>query len=145
MSTRQTLEIQYPRPLQNPSLPAAIFHFGWQIETLAESFSWHDLHAAANYLFMDDNLITSPDAVRRAFLGPFNERVDRFNELMLDKIDGDHKTYHSHDTIKELDDRKPTSHWLSKHSSASARKAASIQVAGISPSRWSPITAGGTG
>ena len=25
--------------LQNPSLPPAIFHFGWQIETLAESFS----------------------------------------------------------------------------------------------------------
>jgi len=28
--------------LQNPSLPAAIFHFGWQIETLAESFSWQE-------------------------------------------------------------------------------------------------------
>ncbi|KAN0066774.1 PIF1-like helicase domain containing protein [Elaphomyces granulatus] len=63
-----------------------------------------DLHAAANYLFMDDNLATSPDAVRRAFLSPFNERVDRFNDLMLDKVDGDHRTYHSHDTIKELDD-----------------------------------------
>jgi len=49
-----------------------------------------DLHAAANYLFMDDNLATSPDAVHRAFLSPFNERVDRFNDLMLDKVDGDH-------------------------------------------------------
>jgi hypothetical protein len=28
--------------LQNPSLPAAIFHFAWQIETLAESFSWQE-------------------------------------------------------------------------------------------------------
>lgn len=63
-----------------------------------------DLHAAANYLFMDDNLATSPDAVHRAFLSPFNERVDRFNDLMLDKVNGDHRTYHSHDTIKELDD-----------------------------------------
>jgi hypothetical protein len=45
-----------------------------------------DLHAAADYLFMDDKLATSPDAVRRAFLSPFNELVDRLNELMLDKI-----------------------------------------------------------
>jgi hypothetical protein len=28
--------------LQNPSLPSAIFYFGWQIETLAESFSWQE-------------------------------------------------------------------------------------------------------
>ncbi|KAN0086591.1 hypothetical protein V8E54_000279 [Elaphomyces granulatus] len=28
--------------LQNPSLPLAIFHFGWQIEMLAESFSWQE-------------------------------------------------------------------------------------------------------
>ncbi|KAN0085056.1 hypothetical protein V8E54_001523 [Elaphomyces granulatus] len=28
--------------IRNPSLPAAIFHFGWQIETLAESFSWQE-------------------------------------------------------------------------------------------------------
>ena len=28
--------------LKNPSLPSAIFHFGWQIETLAESFSWQE-------------------------------------------------------------------------------------------------------
>jgi hypothetical protein len=38
-----------------------------------------DLHAAADYLFMDNNLATPSDAVRLAFLSPFNE-------LMLDKI-----------------------------------------------------------
>jgi hypothetical protein len=32
-----------------------------------------DLHAATDYLFMDDNLAPSPDAVHRAFLSPFNE------------------------------------------------------------------------
>ena len=41
-----------------------------------------DLDAAADYLFLDDHLAASPDAVNRAFLSPFNERVDRFNELM---------------------------------------------------------------
>jgi hypothetical protein len=45
-----------------------------------------DLHAAADYLFLDDDLATSPDAVNRSFLSPFNARVDRFNDLMLDKI-----------------------------------------------------------
>lgn len=28
--------------LQNPSLPGAIFHFFWQIQTLAESYSWQE-------------------------------------------------------------------------------------------------------
>jgi len=52
-----------------------------------------------------DDLATSPEAVNRAFLSPFNERVDRFNDLMLDKIEGTElKAYHSHDSIKELDD-----------------------------------------
>lgn len=32
-------------------------------------------------------------------------------------------------------DRKPASHWPSRHSSVSARKAASIQVAGVFPNR----------
>ena len=45
-----------------------------------------DLDAAADYLFLDDHLAASPDAVNRAFLSPFNERVDRFNELMLDRV-----------------------------------------------------------
>jgi hypothetical protein len=40
----------------------------------------------ADYLFLDDDLATSPDAVNQAFLSPFNARVNRFNNLMLDKI-----------------------------------------------------------
>jgi hypothetical protein len=47
-----------------------------------------DVDAAADYLFLDDGLATPPEAVNRAFLSPFNERVDRFNDLMLDKIEG---------------------------------------------------------
>jgi hypothetical protein len=47
-----------------------------------------DLHDAARHLFLDEDLATSPDAVQRAFLSPFNSRVEQFNQLMLDKIEG---------------------------------------------------------
>ncbi|KAN0072281.1 hypothetical protein V8E54_010010 [Elaphomyces granulatus] len=47
----------------------------------------------ADYLFLDDDLATSPDAVNQAFLSPFNARVNRFNNLMLDKIQDREQTY----------------------------------------------------
>lgn len=46
------------------------------------------LDDAANFLFLDDALQTSPHAVRRAFLSPFNARVDLFNSLMLEHLSG---------------------------------------------------------
>jgi len=49
--------------------------------------------------------LRTPSSFNRAFLSQFNERVDRFNDLMLGKIqDAEQKSYHSHDSIKELDD-----------------------------------------
>jgi hypothetical protein len=47
-----------------------------------------DMEAAARFLFLDESLATSEAAVRRAFLSPFNARVDIFNQLMLDTISG---------------------------------------------------------
>lgn len=46
------------------------------------------LDAAASFLFLNDVLQTSPAAVHRAFLSPFNARVDIFNTLMLDHLAG---------------------------------------------------------
>jgi hypothetical protein len=46
------------------------------------------LDDAANILFLDDALQTSPAAVQRAFLSPFNARVDLFNGLMLEHVSG---------------------------------------------------------
>jgi hypothetical protein len=46
------------------------------------------LDDAANFLFLDDALQTSPAAVQRAFLSPFNARVDLFNGLMLEHVSG---------------------------------------------------------
>ena len=46
------------------------------------------LDDAASFLFLDDALQTSPAAVHRAFLSPFNARVDIFNTLMLDHLTG---------------------------------------------------------
>jgi len=95
-----------------------------------------DSHDAARYLFLNENLATSPAAVNRAFLSPFNTRVDEFNRLMLNSIEGHERkfkfhpssptavslpststlhdwqccincqpgAYHSHDSIKELDE-----------------------------------------
>jgi hypothetical protein len=45
-----------------------------------------NMDGAARFLFLDDSLATSPDAVRRAFLSPFNARVDVFNQLLLDSL-----------------------------------------------------------
>jgi hypothetical protein len=47
-----------------------------------------NMDGAARFLFLDDSLATSPDAVRRAFLSPFNARVDIFNQLLLDSLSG---------------------------------------------------------
>jgi hypothetical protein len=47
-----------------------------------------DKKSAADFLFLDENLATSPAAVQRAFLSPFNARVDAFNQLMLSHIPG---------------------------------------------------------
>jgi hypothetical protein len=48
-----------------------------------------DKKSAADFLFLDDNLATSPAAVQRAFLSPFNIQVDGFNQLILSHISGD--------------------------------------------------------
>ncbi|KAF3405665.1 ATP-dependent DNA helicase PIF1 [Penicillium rolfsii] len=63
-----------------------------------------DLDAAADFLFPQDSVSTSAAAVQRAFLSPFNARVDLFNRLILERLPGRAETYYSHDTIKELDD-----------------------------------------
>jgi hypothetical protein len=55
-----------------------------------------DLHDAARYLFLDENLATSPAAVIRAFLSPFNSRVDEFNRLMLNSIQGHERKFKFH-------------------------------------------------
>jgi hypothetical protein len=47
-----------------------------------------DMDIAARFLFLDDNIATSPNAVHRAFLSPFNAGVDQFNELLLANVDG---------------------------------------------------------
>jgi hypothetical protein len=47
-----------------------------------------DMDTAARFLFLDDNIVTSPNAVHRAFLSPFNAGVDQFNELLLANMDG---------------------------------------------------------
>jgi hypothetical protein len=46
------------------------------------------LDEAAGFLFLNDMLQTSHAAVHRAFLSPFNARVDIFNALMLDHLAG---------------------------------------------------------
>jgi hypothetical protein len=46
------------------------------------------MEQAAELLFTNDNLTASPDAVTRAFLSPFNARVNEFNRLILDKLPG---------------------------------------------------------
>ena len=43
----------------------------------------HSLEEAANFLFLDDDVYNASDVVDRAFLSPFNARVDAFNDLML--------------------------------------------------------------
>ncbi|EAW24643.1 uncharacterized protein NFIA_101270 [Aspergillus fischeri NRRL 181] len=53
-----------------------------------------NMDGAARFLFLDDSLATSPDAVRRAFLSPFNARHTNYKEA----------AYYSHDTIKEMDE-----------------------------------------
>jgi hypothetical protein len=35
-----------------------------------------DIDAAARFLFLDNNIVTSPNAAHRAFLSPFNAWVD---------------------------------------------------------------------
>jgi hypothetical protein len=47
-----------------------------------------DMDATARFLFLDNNIVTLPNAVHRAFLSPFNARVDQFNELLLANVDG---------------------------------------------------------
>jgi hypothetical protein len=47
-----------------------------------------DLDAAADFLFLHDSVSTSAAAVQRAFLSPFNARVDLFNRLMLEQLPG---------------------------------------------------------
>ncbi|KAJ6078405.1 hypothetical protein N7467_008158 [Penicillium canescens] len=59
---------------------------------------------AASLLFLNDVLQTSPAVVHRAFLSPFNARVDVVNMLMLDHLSGSTTSYYSQDTIKELED-----------------------------------------
>jgi hypothetical protein len=44
--------------------------------------------SAADFLFLDENLVTSLAMVQRAFLSPFNAQVDAFNQLMLSHIPG---------------------------------------------------------
>jgi hypothetical protein len=47
-----------------------------------------DLDAAPDFLFLHDSVSTSAAAVQRAFLSPFNARVDLFNRLMLEQLPG---------------------------------------------------------
>jgi hypothetical protein len=47
-----------------------------------------DMDAVARFLFLDNNIVTLLNAVHRAFLSPFNARVDQFNELLLANVDG---------------------------------------------------------
>jgi hypothetical protein len=47
-----------------------------------------DLNAAADFLFPQDSVSTSAAAVQRAFLSPFNARVDLFNRLILERLPG---------------------------------------------------------
>ncbi|OOQ86332.1 hypothetical protein PEBR_21927 [Penicillium brasilianum] len=61
------------------------------------------LDDAANSLFLDDALQTSPDAVQRAFLSPFNARVDSFNGRMLEYLSGP-ASISLPLLVKELDD-----------------------------------------
>jgi hypothetical protein len=44
--------------------------------------------STTDFLFLDENLVTSPAMVQRAFLSPFNAQVDAFNQLMLSHILG---------------------------------------------------------
>jgi hypothetical protein len=46
------------------------------------------MDTAARFLFLDNNIATLPNAMHRAFLSPFNARVDQFNELLLANMDG---------------------------------------------------------
>ena len=47
-----------------------------------------DKENAAGFLFLDHGLATSPAAVQRAFLNPFNPQMDGFNQLILSHIPG---------------------------------------------------------
>jgi hypothetical protein len=47
-----------------------------------------DMDATARFLFLDNNIVTLPNTVHRAFLSPFNAGVDQFNELLLANMDG---------------------------------------------------------
>jgi hypothetical protein len=47
-----------------------------------------DMDTTVRFLFLDNNIATSPNIMHRAFLSPFNARVDQFNELLLANVDG---------------------------------------------------------
>ncbi|KAN0085389.1 PIF1-like helicase domain containing protein [Elaphomyces granulatus] len=63
----------------------------------------HSLEEAADFLFLEDDVYNASDVVDRAFLSPFNARVDGFNDLMLRHLPGEETTYFSQDVIKEMD------------------------------------------
>jgi hypothetical protein len=47
------------------------------------------LEEAADFLFLEDDVYNASDVVDRAFLSPFNARVDGFNDLMLRHLPGE--------------------------------------------------------
>ena len=43
---------------------------------------------AANFLFINDKLTSSPETVKRFFLNSFNARVNEFNRLIINRLSG---------------------------------------------------------
>lgn len=58
------------------------------------------------FVFPTDILQHPDECIKRAILSPFNMYVDEFNSMILDKVEGETRTYLSSDTVED-DDGNP--------------------------------------